>query len=242
MVWGFVVAYFTMVYLAASTIGSVNQQQIPSSSSLPFAISVIDGELIAFVPVMLFLIYFVRRYEGGSLRSTISSLGLNHGGVGKSLLWSMVFMALLVLTIILWEGLIVGIFGSAFATAQTLASNIPPWYAAVIMVPTLLNAVMEESVGRGYMLDRLMPSHPGSLRSSLPAVLGVSVLGMLYHIPTYFLGYQFSPLSALFNFGVVFLSFTFVGLGYVRSRVRNISGPILVHFLLDASAYFLILL
>jgi membrane protease YdiL (CAAX protease family) len=242
MVWGFVVAYFTMVYLAASRTGSVNQQQIPSSSSLPFAISVIDGELIAFVPVMLFLIYFVRRYEGGSLRSTISSLGLNHRGVGKSLLWSMVFMALLVLAIILWEGLIVGIFGSAFATAQTLASNIPPWYAAVIMVPTLLNAVMEESVGRGYMLDRLMPSHPGSLRASLPAVLGVSVLGMLYHIPTYFLGYQFSPLSALFNFGVVFLSFTFVGLGYVRSRVRNISGPILVHFLLDASAYFLILL
>jgi hypothetical protein len=42
---GFIIAYFTMVYLAASRIGSVNQQQIPSSFSLPFAISLIDGEI-----------------------------------------------------------------------------------------------------------------------------------------------------------------------------------------------------
>ena len=92
------------------------------------------------------------------------------------------------------------------------------------------------------MLDRLMPSHPAGIRATLPAVLGVSVLGMLYHIPTYYFGYHFSPLSALFNFGVVFLSFTFIGFGYVQSRVRNISGPILVHFLLDAVSYLLVIL
>jgi len=242
MVWGFVVAYFAVVYLAASRMGSTNQQQMPSSFSFLNAIMVVDSALFAFVPIMLFLIYFVKHYEGGSLKSTISSLGLNRKGVGRSLLWSMAFMALLALAIVLWEGVIVGLFGSGFATAQTLVSNIPQWYAIVAMIPTLLNAIMEESVGRGYMLDRLMPSHPAGLRASLPSVLGVSFLGMLYHIPTYFLGYHFSPLSAIFNFGVVFLSFTFVGLGYVRSRVRNISGPILVHFLLDASSYLLVIL
>jgi len=190
---------------------------------------------------MLFLVYFVRQYEGGSLRSTISNLGLNRKGVGRSILWSIVFMVLLALAIILWEGVMAGLFGNDFATAQTLATNIPQWYAVVIMIPLMLNAVMEESIGRGYMLDRLMTSHPGGLRSSLPAILGVSALGMLYHIPTYILGLHFSPLSALFNFVVVFLSFTFVGLGYVRSRVRNISGPIIVHFFLDAVPYLMIL-
>jgi membrane protease YdiL (CAAX protease family) len=242
MVWTFVISYFAIVFLAASRAGAGNQQQIPSSFSLPFTISVVDGELIAFLPVMLFLIYFVKRYEGGSLKSTILRLGLNRVGVGRSLLWSIVFMALLVLAIGLWEGAIMGLFGSGFATAQSLATPIPQWYAFVIMIPILLNAIMEESIGRGYMLDRLMLAHPAGMWASLPAVLGVSILGMLYHIPTYFLGYHFSPLSAFFNFGVVFLSFTFVGLGYVRSRVRNISGPILVHFLLDAAPYLLVVL
>jgi membrane protease YdiL (CAAX protease family) len=242
MVWGFVVAYFAIAYLAVSRTGGGIQQQVPASFSISLAISVIAGQLIFFVPIMLFLIYFVKHCEGGSVKSTLSNLGLNRVGIGRSLLWSIVFMAPLLLAIFLWEGAIVGIFGSGFATAQTLATPIPEWYALLIMVPNLMNAIMEESVGRGYMLDRLMPSHPARLRVSLPAILGVSFLGMLYHIPTYFLGYHFSPISALFNFGVVFLSFTFVGFGYVRSRVRNISGPILVHFLLDAGSYLLVIL
>ncbi len=241
-VWVFVLAYFGIAFIVASRMGSGSQYQIPPSFSLPFAVSLVDGELISFVPIMFFLVYYVRHHEGGSFRSTISSLGLNRYGVGRSLLWSMVFTAMLALAVLLWEGLMAGLFGSSFTTAQTLASSVPRWYAAAIMIPILLNAIMEESVGRGYMLDRLMHSHPAGLRGSLPAVLGVSTLGMLYHIPTYFLGYHFSPLSLLFNFGVVFLSFTFVGLGYVRSRVRNIAGPILAHFLLDAGSYFLVLL
>jgi membrane protease YdiL (CAAX protease family) len=242
MVWGFVIAYLAVAYLAVSGTGGGMQQQIPSSFSPTFAISVTAGELILFVPVMLFLVYLVRHYEGGTIRSTLSSLGLNRVGIGRSLLWSIVFAALLVLALLLWEGVIAGLFGSGFATAQTLATPIPKWYAIVIMIPNLLNAVMEESVGRGYMLDRLMPSHPAGLRASLLAILGVSILGMLYHIPTYLLGYHFSLPSAIFNFGVVFFGFMFVGLGYVRSHTRNISGPVLVHFLLDAGPYLLVIL
>lgn len=240
-VWMFIIAFFTIAYLAASRTGTVNQQQIPSSFSLPLAITLVDGALASFVPIMLFLVYFVRHYERRDFRSTISSLGLNRNGIGRSVLWSMVFMAGLMLVVVLWEGALVGLFGSAFATALGMANKVPSWYAAVLLVSILVNAVMEESIGRGYMLDRLMPSHPAGLLASLPAILGVSVLGMLYHVPTYVIGYQFSPLSLLFNFGVTFLSFTFVGLAYVRSRVRNISGPILIHFLLDATPYLLLL-
>ena len=239
--WIGIAAYLTIVFVIASRTGSGNLQQVPSSFSLASAVSIIVSALILFLPMMLFLIYSVRRYEKRSFQSAITSLGLNRDGIGRSLLWAMVFAAFLFLAILLWEGVIVGLFGSGFETAQTISSRVPQWYAVLILGYLVLNAVLEESLGRGYMLDRLMPSHPAGLRASLVAVLGVSVLGMLYHIPEYFLSYNFSPLSALYNLVIVFLSFTFVGLGYVRSRVRNISGPILVHFLLDAVPYLLIL-
>lgn len=190
---------------------------------------------------MLLLVYVVRHYENRSSRSAISSMGLNRGGIGKSVLWSLVFLVPLVLVIILWEGAIIGMFGNNLATAQTQASKIPEWYAIAIMPYLVLNAIMEESVGRGFMLDRLMPSHPAGIMASLPVVLGVSALGMLYHIPEYILSYNFSPASFILNLGVVFFSFTFVGFAYVRSRVRNISGPILVHFLMDAVPILLVL-
>jgi len=148
---------------------------------------------------------------------------------------------LLLIAVELWGGAVVALFGSNFETSQTLATGVPNWYAAALLVYLLVNALMEETIGRGYMLDRLMPSHPGSLSSSLPAVLVVSALGMLYHVPEYILSYHFSPVSALYNLVFVFLSFAFVGFGYVRSRARNVSGPILVHFLLDAVPYFLLL-
>jgi membrane protease YdiL (CAAX protease family) len=240
-VWIGVAGYLTIVFILASRTGSGNPQQIPSSFSLAAAISIIVSALILFVPIMLFLIYSVRRYEKRSFRSAISSLGLNRQGIGRSLLWSIILAAFLFLAIYLWEGMIVGLFGSSFETAQTISSHVPQWYAVLILGYLVLNAVLEESLGRGYMLDRLMPSHPAGLRVSLAAVLGVSVLGTLYHVPEYFLSYNFSPLSALYNLVIVFLSFTFVGLGYVRSKVRNISGPMLVHFLLDAVPYLLIL-
>jgi membrane protease YdiL (CAAX protease family) len=239
-VWAFVLALFTIVFLVSSK-ASTSVQQVPSSFSLAFAAGAIEGEFVVVVAIILFLAYFVRHYEGGNFRTAISSLGLNLHGVRRSLLWAMVFVAMLAPAVLLWEVVIAGLFGNSFATAQTLASGIPQWYAGLLMIPVFLNAIMEESIGRGYMLDRLMPSHPAGMLASLPAVLGVSVLGTLYHIPTYVMGYQFSPVSLLFNFGVVFLSFTFVGLAYVRSRVRNISGPILVHFLLDAVPYLMLL-
>jgi membrane protease YdiL (CAAX protease family) len=241
VVWVAIAAYFALVFLAASRTGSGNPEKIPSSFSFPWAVSIIESALVFFVPIMLLLVYAVRHAEKRSSRSAISSLGLNRGGIGKSVLWSLVFLVPLVLVIILWEGAIAGIFGNNLATAQTQASQIPQWYAVAIMPYLVLNAIMEESVGRGFMLDRLMPSHPAGIVASLPVVLGVSVLGMLYHIPEYILSYNFSPASLILNLGIVFFSFTFVGFAYVRSRVRNISGPVLMHFLLDAVPLLLVL-
>jgi len=235
-----------MVYLGAFfvvsyTRGSGKAQQIPASFSAGVALSSVGGLLLGFVPILLFLVLFVRHTEGRGFGSAFSSLGLNGSGVAKSIMWCLGFMVPLILAIGLWNEGIVAVFGSGFETAQALANKIPQWYAGIALFNVVLTAVTEEAVGRGYMLDRLMPSHPAGLGASLPAVLGVSVLGMLYHVPEYVLSYSFSPLSSLYNLVIVFLSFTFVGLGYVRSRVRSISGPILVHFLLDAVPYVLML-
>ena len=241
MVWAFVVAFLSVVFLVAFLLGSGSTQAIPTSFSLPWALSFGLNAALFFVPIMLFLVLFVRHYEKRNFRSTVSSLGLNRNGIRRSLLWSIVFMVPLVVAILLWEELVVGLFGPSFFTAQSQASKIPQWYVVATIIYLLVNALLEESIGRGYMLDRLMPSHPSGLVASLPAILGVSVLGLLYHVPEYVLAYHFSPLSSFYNLVIVFLSFSFVGLGYVRSRVRNISGPILVHFLLDAVPYLLIL-
>jgi membrane protease YdiL (CAAX protease family) len=53
-------------------------------------------------------------------------------------------------------------------------------------------AVVEEIVGRGYMLDRLMPQDPSSLVKALPAILLSSLFFTIYHVPTYLKGYAFS--------------------------------------------------
>ena len=204
--------------------------------------SLVDSALLSVGVVIFLLVYSVRRIDGGSYRSAISRLGINRRGAGRSILWALVFMLPILAFLALWLPLMTALFGNAFATAETQASTIPRWYAGGLIIYLVFNAIMEEALGRGFMLERLMPSHPGTLRASFPAILGVSALGMLYHVPTYVLASHFSPVSLLFNLVFVFVCFTFVGLAYVRSRVSNISGPILVHFLLDAVPYFLLVL
>lgn len=187
------------------------------------------------MPIPLFLVLFVRHYEKSvSATSAIASLGLNRRGIKSSLIWIVPFFVLLAVVIEVWTVFTQALLGPNFVTAISGSNKTPQWYAILIIISALFNAVMEETLGRGYMLDRLMPAHPTSLAAALPAVLAVSTLGTLYHIGPYLLSYQFSPISSFYNLVVVFLCFAFIGFAYVRSRVRNISGPILMHFLLDA--------
>jgi membrane protease YdiL (CAAX protease family) len=96
-------------------------------------------------------------------------------------------------------------------------------------------AVVEEMFARGYVLDRLMPEHPSTLRKALPAILLSSFLFTVWHLPAYLAGYGFSLLQVVVLLaGNVFLISAVLGIAYVRSKSRNIVGPVLVHFLLDA--------
>jgi membrane protease YdiL (CAAX protease family) len=242
-VWLFAFSYFLTISLVGYIANKSGSSQLPNTLSLEAGVSFAINLFVGFVPVVLFLVLFVRHFERrGSVASSIASLGMNRSGIKRSLLWAVPFLVLLIVVIEVWAFAAQAIFGPNFLTALSRTTNIPKWYAILTIISASFNAVMEEMLGRGYLLDRLMLSHPASMAAALPAVLGVSALGMLYHIGPYFFSYQFSPLSAFYNLVIVFLSFIFVGLAYVRSRVQNISGPILFHFLLDALPFVYVLL
>ena len=96
-------------------------------------------------------------------------------------------------------------------------------------------AVVEEAFSRGYMLDRLMPQHPSTLKDGLPAILLSSLLFTLWHLPGYLMGYRFSiPWVASLLAVNVFPISVVLSVAYVKARTRNIVGPVLIHFLLDA--------
>jgi membrane protease YdiL (CAAX protease family) len=96
-------------------------------------------------------------------------------------------------------------------------------------------AVVEEAWARGYMLDRFIPSHPSNIRKALPAILLSSFLFTLWHLPGYLGAYAFSiPRAALLLSVNVFPISIVLSVAYVRARTRNVIGPILIHFLLDA--------
>jgi len=101
-------------------------------------------------------------------------------------------------------------------------------------------AVVEETVGRGYILDRLLPHHPSNLAEALPAILLGSLLFTLWHLPAYLKVYALSlPWVVALLAGNVFPLSVSLSIAYVRSRTRNIAGPVLIHFLLDSVPYIL---
>jgi hypothetical protein len=58
-----------------------------------------------------------------------------------------------------------------------VGAQVPTWYLWYMIIQFFFPvAVVEEAVGRGYMLDRLMPQHPASLVKALPAILLSSLL------------------------------------------------------------------
>jgi len=125
----------------------------------------------------------------------------------------------------------------------TNSGQFPLWYLYYMIINSFFPvAVVEEAVGRGYMLDRLMPQHPSSLVKALPAVLLSSLLFTLLHLPSYLKVYAFSLLWVVALLaGNVFPLSVGLSMAYVRSRTRNIAGPVLIHFLLDSMPYMLML-
>lgn len=196
-------------------------------------------ELVEVYGVLLaFLVVFVGlREKRRSLRDILSSLGLKREGIARSVLWSFALFPLFIVIGLVSMGLS-NFVGSLSSLRVFVLSNgqFPLWYRYYMIVYSFFPvAVVEEMFARGYVLDRLMSEHPSSLRRALPAMLLSSMLFTLWHLPSYLAGHGFSSLQVAVLLGCnVFPISVVLGAAYVRARGRNIVGPVIVHFLLDA--------
>jgi len=178
------------------------------------------------------------------LKDIFSSVGLKKEGFVKSVFRSValfpLFLAIGLTTVMLSHFLGPVPFLRAFASN---GGQFPVWYLYYMIINSFFPvAVVEEAVGRGYMLDRLMPQHPSSLVKALPAILLSSLLFTLWHLPSYLKAYAFSlPRIVALLTGNVFPLSVVLSVAYIRSRTRNIAGSVFIHFLLDSMPYILML-
>ncbi len=185
---------------------------------------------------LAFLAGFVGLHEKRrSLSDVFAGLGLRKAGTGRSLLWGVMLLPAVFIVSLAGSGLLVALLGS-LPSQFTRTGPQPSWYLWFALVESFFPvALVEEMFGRGYVLDRLLPTHPCNLRVALPAILFSAGLFTLWHLPSYLAGYGLSVAWAL---GFVALNAfplsVVVGIAYVRSGTRNIAGVILLHFLLDA--------
>lgn len=213
--------------------------------------SLILGQLISFglsygVWIVAFIGFLAVWEKRRSLKDILRSVGFKREGLGKSVFWS--------LLILIPAGLVFSLVMILFSnllgpTSMTQASNPsggspPTWYIYYLIIYAFFPvAVFEEAFGRGYILDRLMPQHPSSIRKALPAIMLSSVLFTLFHVPSYILLYSFSPMWTIaLLIGNVLPNSIFLAISYVRSRTRNVGGPIVAHFLMDSLPYILLLI
>jgi len=190
--------------------------------------AIVYGALLAAL-----IVFLVLAEKHRSLRAVFSSVGLKRHGTAKSVLWSFALFPVLIVI-----GLIMMMLASFLAPVSMSGSSsqqIPSWYIWYMLIQSFFPvAVVEEMWARGYMLDRLMPQHPSSLREAVPAIVLSSLLFTVWHLPTYLRSFRFQlPWVSLQAMNVFLLSVV-MGAAYVRARTRNILGLVLIHFLLDA--------
>lgn len=202
----------------------------------------IAGQLLEYAPILLFLFAFVWVYEkrerGGGISSLFSSVGWSRNGIGKSLKWALILLLILAPISLILSAVESSIaVGTGSSSAQPATTSIPLASLIIMVISVFATAVTEETAVRGYILDRLMPAHPSTLRLSLNAIIVASVMQMSYHAAPYLNTYGYSLPVTIVRLVSVFVYSIFLSIAYVRSRVRNASGPILFHFLLDAGFY-----
>lgn len=190
---------------------------------------------------LCFIIFLRWKEKKRSFKDILASVGLKRDEAGKSVLWSSLFLPLFALVYLGAMTIISSLSSPATSTASS--GQTPTWYIWFAIIQSFFPvALVEEMFGRGYMLDRLMPQHPSTIVKALPAILLSSLLFTLWHVPSYVAGYSFSlPIIAVLLGINVLPNSVILGLSYVRSRTRNIVGPVIVHFLLDASPFILAL-
>jgi membrane protease YdiL (CAAX protease family) len=120
--------------------------------------------------------------------------------------------------------------GTGSSSTQPATTSIPLAALIILVISSFATAVTEETAVRGCILDRLTPAHPSTQGLSLNAVIIASVMQMSYHAAPYLNTYGYSLPVTVVGLVSVFVYSIFLSFAYVRSRVRNASGPILFHF------------
>lgn len=192
-------------------------------------ISLLPSILIYIVLMLGFGICLRLQEKRRSLKDLLVSVGFRKQGIGKSILWTMACIIPYIVVIFL-------ISGQSLIQQATLIKSFPTWLIICnILYFLVFVAAFEESFFRGYLLDRFMPEHPSSIKKALPAILLSSLFFMIYHIPILVFN------GNLFSLAPILVISVLLSLGYVKSRNRNIAGPVIAHFLVDSSLYFLVL-
>jgi membrane protease YdiL (CAAX protease family) len=224
-----------------------------SSASLPqhltvaVALSLVASFGLSYgIWIVVFIGFLVVWEKKRSLRNILTSVGFKKEGLGKSIFWALLllipaaFVAELVLI------LFTSLLGPVSLTQATSSGGVaqPTWYLFYTIIYAFFPvAIFEEALGRGYLLDRLMPQQPCGIIKALPAIVLSSVFFTLFHLPAYILVYSFSRLWVIvLLIANVFPNAVFLSISYVRSRTRNIGGSVIVHFLMDSLPYILMLI
>ncbi len=241
IVWFFFTLYFTTLAVFAGS----SSRTFPQDITIFLFLNLLFNMVMNGGVFLVFLVIFLALWEKNrSLRDIFSSVGLEKEGFVKSVFWSIAFFPLFLAIGLIT--LMLSYFLGPVPFLRTFVTNsgqFPLWYLYYMITNSFFPvAVVEEAVGRGYMLDRLMPQHPSSLVKALPAILLSSLLFTLWHLPSYLKIYAFSlPWIVALLAGNVFPLSVGLSMAYVRSRTRNIAGPVLIHFLLDSIPYILML-
>ncbi len=215
---------------------------LPQHLSVSVALNLLTSFALSYgVWIVVFIGFLAAWEKKRSLRDILNSVGLKKDGLRKSIFWALVLLIPTALVAILVMGLFSNLLGPVSATQVTNPSGVsqPIWYLYYIIVYAFFPvAVFEEAFGRGYLLDRLMPYQPCGITKALPAIVLSSILFTLFHLPAYILVYSFSrPWAIVLLIANVLPNSIFLSISYVRSRTRNIVGPVFVHFLMDSLPY-----
>jgi len=244
VVWIILILYVTIPKILFT--GS-SGRTLPQDVTIFLVLNLLISMAIDWGPIIVFLVIFLAFWEKRrSLIDIFSSVGLRRKGSVKSLLWSIALFPLIIIVISLLMMMLSYFLGPTplLPSSGSSSGQIPLWYPYyMIMYSFFPVAVVEEAIGRGYMLDRLMPQHLSSIVKALPAILLSSLMFTLYHLSPYLMVYSFSvPWTVGLLVGNVFPWSVFLSIAYVRAGTRNILGPVLIHFLADGIPFVLMLL
>jgi len=149
-------------------------------------------------------------------KSTLSEIGVNFRNLSKTMYFVLALGVLFVLeamglNYLKHGGLnFAGEIGGAF------------WYVFGI---SLVTAIVEELVYRGYIFSRVWDAMSNEWVSNLVTSVGWTIL----HFPVALFGWELRSFAFVITMGLVFI-FS-MGSGFIFARTRNVFGSILLHLL-----------